>query len=186
MPDTSFYLRDATLHDLKQIMSLEAYGFEPGHSERRETYAQRIETFPEGSLMAYLGDDCVGCLFSEIWPYVALPTAERFLLGHDIRRFHEPERGTELYVTSMTVEPRFRGQGLGAKILSGGIDRVAERFPRLDSVLLLVNAEWSFARDIYFDDGFEEILTLRHFFPAGAGAYDDGIVMRRAVLRELR
>lgn len=183
MPDTEFYLRDATLGDLKQIMNLEAYGFEPGHCERPETYAQRIETFPEGSLMAYVGEDCVGCMFSEIWPYVPLSTAERFLLGHDIRRYHEPARGTELYVTSMTVEPHFRGQGLGARILSGGIDRVARRFPQIHSALLLVNAEWTFARDIYFDDGFEEIVTLRHFFAAGAGSYDDGIVMRRAVPR---
>ena len=91
-------LLEATPADLDRIMHLERQGFAAGHQEQSSAYAQRMATFPKGSLMAWLGDDCVGCIFTEIWQRQAQPDAGHFALGHDIRDRHDTVRGTELYI----------------------------------------------------------------------------------------
>lgn len=162
-------------------MDMEAQGFAPGNREREEVYAQRIASFPQGSLMACLGSECIGCLFSEIWHFRPLPLAEHFALGHDIRQRHDAVNGTELYVTSMTVAPPFRGCGLGERLFSGGIGHVARSHPQIATALLLVNETWHHARKIYQAAGFEEVTTLKHFFTPDEGRQEDGIVMRRKI-----
>lgn len=105
--------REARLADLDRIMALEQAGFAPGNREARAVYARRIEVFAAGSLLACIGPQVVGCLFSEIWRTTDVPEAAHFALGHDILDRHDPQAGTELYVTSMTVDPARRGQRLG-------------------------------------------------------------------------
>lgn len=162
---------------------MEEQGFAPGNREQKEVYQQRIETFPQGSLMACVGSECVGCFFSEIWRFTPVPTVEHFTLGHDIRQRHDPTNGTELYVSSMTVAPAFRGCGLGGQLFSGGISHVARSYPQMASALLLVNETWHHARKIYVAAGFREITTLRHFFSPAEGVHEDGVAMRRALVR---
>jgi len=58
MPNTlsnTLRLVEATAKDLDRIMELEHRGFSEGHRELRSAYAQRIATFPQGSLMAWRG-----------------------------------------------------------------------------------------------------------------------------------
>lgn len=168
-------------------MDLERQGFAAGHQEQRAAYAQRIATFPQGSLMAWLGADCVGCVFMEIWRFQPQPDAAHFTLGHDIRERHDPVLGTELYISSMTLSPAVRGQGLGAPLLLGCMEHVHHAFPQLESALLLVNTSWVPARRIYEGLGFSEIARLISFFFAGDGPGEDGLVMRRrrVALKEL-
>lgn len=172
-------LVEATAHDLDRIMELERQGFAAGHQELRSAYAQRIATFPQGSLMAWRGADCVGCVFSEIWRAMPQPEAAHFTLGHDIRERHDPVLGTELYISSMTLAPSVRGQGLGAPLLTNCLEHVARAFPEVTSVLLLVNARWAAARRIYAAAGFVEITHFARFFSSQGAAPEDGIVMRR-------
>jgi ribosomal protein S18 acetylase RimI-like enzyme len=174
-------LLEATPADLDHIMHLERQGFAAGHQELASAYAQRMATFPQGSLVARLGDDCVGCIFTEIWQFQAQPDAAHFALGHDIRERHDPVRGTELYISSMTLSPAVRGQGLGASLLAGCMEHVYQAFPQLESALLLVNASWVPARRIYEGLGFAEVENFPDFFAADNGARQDGIVMRRAI-----
>jgi ribosomal protein S18 acetylase RimI-like enzyme len=177
----SLRLIEATANDLDRIMELEHSGFADGTRELRATYAQRIATFPQGSLMAWLGPDCVGCVFSEIWRATPQPDVAQFTLGHDIRERHDPVAGTELYISSMTLAPACRGQGLGEPLLRGCLDHVARAHPQLNSALLMVNARWLAARRIYCGIGFREVGRLDGFFTAQAGTLDDGIVMRRSM-----
>jgi len=177
--DNSLRLVEATAHDLDRIMDLERQGFAAGHQELRSAYAQRIATFPQGSLMAWLGADCVGCVFSEIWRATPQPDAAHFTLGHDIRERHDPVLGTELYISSMTLAPSVRGQGLGAPLLTGCLEDVARAFPGVTSALLLVNANWAAARRIYASAGFVEIARIDRFFSTQDAEPQDGIVMRR-------
>ncbi len=172
-------LVEATEADLDCIMALEHQGFAAGHQEQRSAYAQRIASFPEGSLMAWLGDHCVGCVFTEIWRFQPQPDAAHFALGHDIRERHDPVLGTELYISSMTLSPAVRGQGLGAPLLRGCLEHVHGAFPKLESALLLVNANWVPARRIYEGLGFAELARLSGFFGTSEGTHQDGIVMRR-------
>ena len=175
----SLHFEEATSQHLDQIMAMELQGFAAGNRERKEVFEQRLETFPQGSLMAYVGSECVGCFFSEIWQFTAIPTIEHFALGHDIRHRHDPVHGTELYVTSMTVLPPFRGGGLGRQLFSGGISHVARRYPQIATALLLVNETWHNARKIYTAAGFKDIATLKGFFSPEDGAREDGVAMRR-------
>ena len=176
------FLVEATVDDLDRIMELERQGFAAGHQELRSAYAQRIATFPKGSLMAWRGFDCVGCVFSEIWRATPQPDAAHFTLGHDIRERHDPVVGTDLYISSMTLTPTVRGQGLGAPLLLGCMAHVLSAIPHLTSALLLVNANWTPARRIYSELGFQEVARLNGFFTLNNEEVDDGIVMRRSPL----
>jgi ribosomal-protein-alanine N-acetyltransferase len=171
-------LAEATLHDLDQIMDMEAKGFAPGNTEYRDVYELRIKTFPQGSLIAYSGSEHVGCIFSEIWKESPIPVAEHFMLGHDILERHNPELGTELYIASMTISPAFRGKGLGSQLFVGCINRVAAAYPQLTSALLLVNETWGTARAIYEGAGFKEEARFKNFFSPDGRTHEDGIVMR--------
>ena len=178
-------LVEATLHDLDRIMDMEAKGFAPGSTELREVYELRIKTFPQGSLIAHARSEYVGCIFSEIWRVSAIPVAEYFALGHDILEHHDPVLGTELYITSMTISPAFRGKGLGSQLFLGCINRVAAAYPQLTSALLLVNETWRHARGIYEAAGFKELVRFKNFFNPDGTTYEDGIVMRCPIQRAL-
>jgi len=178
---STLVLAEATVRDLDQIMDMEANGFAPGNQELRTVYELRIRAFPQGSLMAYSGPECVGCFFSEIWKESSIPVVEHFTLGHDILERHDPMQGTVLYIASMTISPAFRGKGLGSQLFPGCIDRVAATFPQLTCALLLVNETWGHARGIYEAAGFKELVRFKHFFKPYGTAHEDGIVMRRAI-----
>lgn len=176
-------LAEATLHDLDRIMDLEVQGFAPGNTELCEVYEQRIRMFPQGSLIAYSGAEYAGCIFCEIWKEVPIPVAGHFALGHDILERHDPVLGTELYITSMTISPAFRGKGLGSQLFLGCINRVAATYPQLTSALLLVNETWVQARAIYDGAGFREVARFKSFFNSDGMTHEDGIVMRCAIRR---
>lgn len=179
--NNTLQLVQATSVDLDRIMDLERQGFAAGHQELRSAYGQRIASFPQGSLMAWWGSDCVGCVFSEIWRATPQLDAAHFTLGHDIRERHDPVLGNELYISSMTLAPTVRGLGLGAPLLSACLAHATQAFPQLNSALLLVNAAWAPARRIYAGLGFVEIARFAGFFDAGEGSRQDGIVMRRPI-----
>jgi len=173
----------ASFSDLDRIMDLERQGFAAGHREERAAYVQRISAFPQGSLMAWRGSDCVGCVFSEIWRAAPELDVAHFRLGHDIRERHDPVNGTELYISSMTLSPSVRGQGLGTPLLLGCLAHVAQAFPQVETAVLLVNATWAPARRIYAGVGFVEVACFSGFFNAGDGSRQDGIAMRREIRR---
>jgi ribosomal-protein-alanine N-acetyltransferase len=183
--ESTLTLTEATLRDLDRIMDMEVQGFSPGNTELREVYELRIKTFPQGSLIAYSGAKYVGCIFSEIWKESSLPVAGHFALGHDILERHDPLLGTELYITSMTISPAFRGKGLGSQLFVGCINRIAAAYPQLTSALLLVNESWGHARRIYEAAGFKEVVRFKNFFNPDEMTYEDGIVMRCPIQRTL-
>ena len=175
MPPLTF--RRADLGDLASIMAMETAGFAPANRESRAVYAQRIDAFADGALIAMLGEHVVGCFFSEIWRTTDDLRADHFRLGHDIGERHDAVHGDTLYISSLTLAPDWRGRGLGSALFAGGIAHVARAHAQLRSALLLVNAHWQRARRIYLAQGFREIARFPAFFAAG----EDGIVMRRAI-----
>lgn len=173
-------LIEATFDDLPRIMAMEAQGFVDGLREGVEVYARRIAVFPTGALLAYRGDEPVGCVFCEIWRPASAWQAEHFALGHDIEARHDPVAGTELYISSMTVAPTCRGEGLGAWLLRGCLAQVRAACPQLRTALLLVNEHWTQARRIYAAEGFVTEGRLEGFFQPAEGPAQAGLVMRRA------
>lgn len=174
---TRLQLVSATLSDLDKIMEMEAGGFAEHLQEERAVYASRISTFPEGSLLAYKDKSCVGCLFSEIWPYRPAPVPEHFLLNHKIKDRHQID-GTEIYISSMTVNSDYRGQGLGRELFVESLNYFANNFPQIKSAILLVNEHWTSAKTIYEQSGFQPLMTLDNFF-GSESAPANGIIMRK-------
>ena len=84
--------------------------------------------FARGSLMAWRGENCVGCVFSEIWRATpARCRAQARWPRHP--RAHDPVHGTELYISSMTLAPACAA-GPGCAGLLGCLAHVAQAFPR--------------------------------------------------------
>lgn len=181
----SLNFKAATLADLDRIMELEAAGFDPGHWETRQVYAQRIEVFPEGSLLAFHEGESVGCVFCEIWHETSdgPVQAEHFTLGHDILERHDPVHGNTLYIASMVLDPALHGRGWSQPLLQGCLAQLASAYPRLRSALLLVNTNWTAARRTYTAAGFQEVAQFPGFFQPRARPAEDGIVMRSLLLR---
>ncbi|MEI8093132.1 MAG: GNAT family N-acetyltransferase [Spirochaetales bacterium] len=168
----------ATPADLKSIMKLEHEGFVAGIRENAEVFLRRVEVFPNGFLLLKRDDAVVGYLSSEIWPYRDPFEPDWFLLGHDISTRHKAD-GDELYVSSMTILPEFRGQGMGSDLFRTALRQLEERYNGLHSCILLVNERWDHARRIYDSLEFRRIGTLKQFFqPQGLPA-SDGWICRR-------
>lgn len=162
-------------------MAMESQGFADGLRESAEVYARRIAVFPTGALLAYRGDEPVGCVFCELWRPSSAWRAEDFALGHDIEARHDPVAGTELYISSMTVTPTCRGQGLGAWLLRGCLARVGAACTQLRTAVRLVNEGWTSARRIYAAEGFVVEGRLEGFFQPVEGPAQAGLVMRRSL-----
>ncbi len=179
-PELSFSA--ATEADLDEVMRLEHSGFLPGIIERPDVFLERIRVFPEGFLVARTGPEqrAIGYICSEIWPYRDPIDASMFELNHGIAATHR-EDGDELYVSSMTILPSLRGQGLGRRLFAECIERARSTHSGIFSVLLIVNETWGNARKIYMTEGFIERFRIKGFFTPSDCAPQDAIVMRRGL-----
>jgi len=78
----------------------------------------------------------------------------------------------------MTIDPRYRGAGLGAVLFGECVARLTERFA-LRSVILIVNETWTHARQIYLRGGFRDCGRIEEFFAAPEHAPHAAIIMRK-------
>ena len=171
-------VRRASLADLDAIMALEMSGFAPGIVEDSAVFAQRIAAFPEGFLLAEAGGKPCGYFCAEIWAEWNLHDPARFDLGHNLAEWLD-QQGETLYVASMTITPQQRGSGLGRALFRAGLEEMANTFPQLREVILIVNEHWREARNIYAGEGFSEMARLPAFFQPDDGLPGDAIVMTR-------
>lgn len=175
-------LRPALPQDLTAIMRLELAGFAPGLRERGAVFLERMAAFPEGFLLLEErgSRQCLGYICSELWDFEEAPDPARFALNHSAGRYH-CSTGTELYLSSMTIDPRYRGAGLGAFLFEQCIARQIERFA-LRSVILIVNETWTHARHLYRRSGFSACGRIDGFFAAPKEPPQAAIVMRRMLI----
>ncbi|HEY6773778.1 MAG TPA: GNAT family N-acetyltransferase [Oxalicibacterium sp.] len=179
---TALAIRTARPDDLDAIMQLEANGFPPAIRESRDVMQQRLQHFAEGFLILEHADGAIGYLCSELWGQdetadSAHCNAAHFALGHDIRQTHRCD-GTYLYISSMTIAPAHRGDGLGRRFFQQSVALLRARLPQLRGSILLLSAEWLAAHRIYRDGGYTEIARLPGFFADIAAQNADAIVMQ--------
>ncbi|WP_293780891.1 GNAT family N-acetyltransferase [uncultured Oxalicibacterium sp.] len=180
-PGQALPLRLANEDDLDRIIMLETLGFAAGICESREVMQHRLRHFPQGFLI--LADDrnqAVGYLSSELWSAKVPTNATPFTLGHDIRDTHDSS-GSQLYISSMTIHPAYRGGGVGRAFFQQCVARLCRDLSQVRSSILLVSAEWLGAHHIYATCGYEEIMRLGDFFSAVAKQNADAIVMRKVI-----
>ncbi|HTH45835.1 MAG TPA: GNAT family N-acetyltransferase [Oxalicibacterium sp.] len=177
------HLRPAAPADIDCIMRLETQGFHPAIRETRAVMLQRLQHFPQGFLILLNeAGEASGYLCSELWDGEASFDQAAFALGHDIRATHRVH-GTRLYISSMTVDPQYRGQGLGKRFFRQALVQLQTRMPQLRDSILLLSAEWRGAHRIYLGCGYAETARLRQFFAAAAAHDADAIVMQRRLDR---
>ena len=82
----------------------------------------------------------------------------------------------ELHILNITVRPDLQGTGLGRVLLNKGV--ALARAENMQSVLLEVRPSNQRALDVYRHVGFVQIGVRKNYYPAGAAAREDAIVMR--------
>lgn len=114
--------RQATLDDVEAIFRLdqEVWTEFPG---TREMFASRIETFPEGQIVAVYQGEIVGYLGLEFVEFdMSLPHSFSWNEISDqgmIRNSHS-YRGDYMYGVAMTISPRFQGCGVATQLVLSG------------------------------------------------------------------
>jgi [ribosomal protein S18]-alanine N-acetyltransferase len=172
----------ACAENISEIMALEVQGFQAGILEAEDVFLERIRVFPDGFLLLkdQDTDGLIGYISSEIWQRDASFNVQKFNLNHRITDTHCVD-GTELYISSMTIDPKYRGFGMGKILFQACVERQTHIYPQIKSLILLVNETWHQAREIYTDYGLEEIARLSAFFTPAQGYAQDGIVMRKDI-----
>lgn len=202
MNKSEFYLRNAQLKDLDEIMKVENQSFAKNIQEKKSVFKQRIETFSDGFLLFETDKSdlskstveksnaenfaeierkkIVGYFCTELWEKIP-KNSEDFALNHDIKKVHS-KNGKILYISSFALLKEFRGNGNGKKLFTQSLDFLRAKFD-FEKILLLVNENWIAAKKIYLSYGFKEIFTCKNIFlndekNAKTGLFtSDGIVM---------
>ncbi|WP_147635149.1 N-acetyltransferase [Treponema pectinovorum] len=171
--------------DLPQIMNIERASFIPQIQESEKTFEKRLNIFPNGFLLLQDASEQTikekrtaqnaGYFCSEIWQ--TIPTDNDFFtLGHDPAKLHA-DNGIVLYVSSFALFPEYRGKNLATQFFKDCLCTICKTFPKIKTVLLLVNSEWTGAKKIYKNLGFTKLRILKDFFPSLHADFSDGILM---------
>lgn len=174
----NFSIRRATTADLDTIMRVEDACFEPTVRERRETFAERLAAFPEGNYVLIAdarGDGMVvaGYLCAELWTEKPAPESDAWKLGHSAAGAHDG-RGTVLYISSLAVDPAFRGHGAGRALFRESIGRTLADCPWVRTITFIVSEAWASARALYETEGFAYTGRIAGFFGDA-----DALIMER-------
>ncbi|WP_432665921.1 GNAT family N-acetyltransferase [Wukongibacter baidiensis] len=172
--------RLANDNDIEDIMRIETSSFDLEICEKSEVFLERINVFHKGFFIMEYGNETIGYLSSELWEYKDDIAEKDFKLGHSIKESHR-NNGTELYISSMGVSPKYRGKQLGKLMFEEFSKYIVTTNNNLKSIILIVSEKWKRARKIYKDNSFQEILRIESFFEYNKQSdyNEDGIVMRK-------
>ena len=171
-------IENAKMEDTDGIMELEKLGFEEGIAEKREVFEERICVFPKGFFVMKYEKKIIGYISTEIWKFEENLKKDKFLLNHSIKDAHN-EFGEEIYISSMTIHPEFRGRGLAETLFDSILKKIKKEYPSVKSYVLIVNGKWKNAKRIYEKKGFQEIFIIEDFFSLRYKKCEDGIIMRK-------
>lgn len=180
MISSKIIYRIANIADISSIMKIEHASFPEIICEDQNVFIERINTFPVGFRVMECDGEVIGYICSEIWDRVNIVAKDLFTLGHSIKNHHK-SHGREIYISSMGLDPKYRGLGLGNTMFNDFVIHITSKYANMESIILLVSEKWSKARIIYRSNGFEEIDILEGFFYYNVEKpyYEDGIIMRK-------
>jgi [ribosomal protein S18]-alanine N-acetyltransferase len=183
MNNSKLIFRNATVHDISGIMSIEYSSFSDVICEEEKVFIERINTFPDGFRVMESDGEIIGYICSELWETVNVVSEELFTLGHSIKEQHKLY-GREVYISSMGLSPKYRSLGLGRTMFDEFIKHITAKLANIESIILVVSEKWAKARRIYTSNGFREVDVLKKFFCYSFDRpyYEDGIVMRKHLM----
>lgn len=171
----SITFRKANLSDIYAIMDIERDSFHFNIVEKEEVFRSRIETYNDGFYVAILTNKIIGYVSSELWEYVESYNHDRFLLDHNINKYHNTS-GRELYISSLGLLNQYRGQGYGSRLFNYIIDIHKDK---IDSTILLVSHEFKKAKLMYEKQGFKIVDTVYNAFIYSENDAQEGLIMRK-------
>lgn len=122
-------IRHVLPRDLDECYLVEVSGFPPEEAATRETIKLRIDTFPQGFLVAEMNGTIVGILNSAATDKEDLSDEElKQLIGHD------PD-GKNLVVFALVVLPEFQKQGIANQMMTRFVEEARAR--KKENVLLM-------------------------------------------------
>ena len=122
-------IRHAAPTDLDECFLVETSGFPLEEAATRETIKLRLETFPQGFLVAEIDGRVVGILNSAATNKDDISDeALKQLIGHD------PD-GKNMVVFALAVLPEFQKQGIARQLMARFVEEARER--RKENILLL-------------------------------------------------
>jgi ribosomal protein S18 acetylase RimI-like enzyme len=128
----SITIRHVLPQDLDRCHIVETSGFPPEEAASRETIGLRIETFPEGFLVAEANGKIVGILNSAATNRDDISDEElKQLVGHD-------PAGKNMVVFALAVLPDFQKQGIARQLMSTFVEEARGRGK--ETVLLMCKA----------------------------------------------
>jgi GNAT superfamily N-acetyltransferase len=137
-------VRNATVNDLEDACNIDYEAFSLYRtSELPSVIRARWKAFPEGFVVAEIGDIFVGYGSAEKWVKIREPA-----MNEDPATTHFPQ-GRIFCITTVAVRKDWRNQGVGRAILAR-LKEVARRERCLKIIL-----ETSHARDFYLKFGFQ-------------------------------
>lgn len=122
-------IRNVLPGDLEECFLVETSGFPPEEAASRETIQLRIETFPEGFLVAEMDGRVVGMLNSAATDQDDISDEElKQLVGHD-------PGGKNLVVFALAVLPEFQKRGIARQLMSRFVEEA--RRGQKEKILLM-------------------------------------------------
>src|SRR5512145_2534845 len=122
-------IRNVLPRDLDECYLVETSGFPPEEAATRETIERRIDTFPQGFVVAEMDGRVVGMLDSAATDKEDISDEElKQLIGHDIH-------GKNMVVFALAVLPEFQKRGIANQLMSRFVEDARER--KKENVLLM-------------------------------------------------
>jgi ribosomal protein S18 acetylase RimI-like enzyme len=113
-------VRNVLPRDLDECFLVETSGFPPEEAASRETIQLRIETFPEGFLVAQVDGRVVGMLNSAATDQDDISDEElKQLVGHD-------PGGKNMVVFALAVLPEFQKRGIARQLMSRFVEEARQ------------------------------------------------------------
>ncbi len=144
---TEYNIRMVEPDDLTACHTIEANSFPPSEAAWTTSLRTRIETYPEGFLVAEFGGRVVGQINSGSTHKEDISDEEfKQLIGHD------PD-GSNIVIFSLSVLPEYRSKGIGSRLLDNFIEQAREMGKT--KVLLLCKEDMIgyYARWEFLDNG---------------------------------
>jgi hypothetical protein len=144
-------IRQATIEDIDGILSLEEEVWPKGLRANKPQLVSRVETFPEGIMVAIMDGTIVGVVATEIVNYdlaAAGPTWKEITDNGFIRKTHNPS-GDTLYGVDLSISPfsinaaKLLMEEVGKLVIRRGLRRgmLGARIPRYHRVADRIRVE---------------------------------------------
>jgi ribosomal protein S18 acetylase RimI-like enzyme len=112
-------IRQANIEDIPQILDVEIAAWGKEKAATFEMLESRINTFPEGNLVAVMNEKIVGIVCTEIVNYNLEKNSFKWNEITDngyIKNTHNP-KGEFLYGVNLSVHPLYQNRGIGKKLM---------------------------------------------------------------------